>query len=143
MEAAGDRKRFVGGGAVRLLWVGPLAGLVAAALNVVVFLGASAVGVISQNIVVSGRGPITIRAVTSVSFVPALLGRGFLRSLGCTFGVPSGPLRSWPRRYLRYRSSHANPSRGIGGHGPASDAPGGSGNHCLPARHARHQRTPE
>ena len=40
----------------RLLWVGPLAGLAAAVLNAAVFLGASAIGVASQDIVVHGRG---------------------------------------------------------------------------------------
>ena len=88
--------RFFGGGPgrqvayVRLLWAGPLAGLVAALFNVTVFLGASAVGIMSQEIVVPGRGPITLGAVASVSFVPAILGAGLLALVGLLTRRPVG-----------------------------------------------------
>ncbi len=58
----------------RLLWVGPLAGAVAAVVNAVVYLLASAFGAMPPDVVVPGQGPVTLGAVVSISFVPALLG---------------------------------------------------------------------
>lgn len=66
----------------RLLWVGLLAGVVAAVVNVVVYLLASAVGAMPQDVVVPGQGPITLGAVVSVSFVPALLGALLFAAMG-------------------------------------------------------------
>jgi len=58
----------------RLLWVGPLAGAITAVVNAVVYLLASALGAMHLDVVVPGQGPVTLSAVVSISFVPALLG---------------------------------------------------------------------
>ncbi len=65
----------------RLLWAGPLAGGGAAAVNAVVYLLASGLGAIPQDVVVPGQGPITLAPVVVSSFVPALLGAGSLALL--------------------------------------------------------------
>jgi hypothetical protein len=57
-----------------LLWVGPLAGAIAAVVNAVVYLLASALGAMPSDVVVPGQGPATLGAVVSIYFVPALLG---------------------------------------------------------------------
>ena len=72
----------------RLLWVGPLAGMAAAAVNVLVYFGASALGAIPEGFVVSGRTPVTLVPVVISSFVPAVLGAGLLALLGRFAGRP-------------------------------------------------------
>lgn len=82
MEAASGREDRAGRiSPGRLLWVGPLAGAVAAVVNAVIFLLASGLGAIPQDIVVPGQGPITLGPVVVSSFVPALLGAGLLALL--------------------------------------------------------------
>lgn len=66
----------------RLLWVVPVAGLAAATINAALFLGASAFGAISEAVVVQGRGGITLGAVVSISFVPALVAGVILMLFG-------------------------------------------------------------
>jgi len=66
----------------RLLWVAPLAGLIATALSTAIYLAAAALGSMPQDVVVQGRGPITLGAVISSSFVPALLAAGALALFG-------------------------------------------------------------
>ena len=75
-----------GGGAARmsfwrLLLFGMVAGVLAAVVNAVVYLLASAVGAIPESVVVSGGGPITLGAILVSSFVPALLAALFLAVL--------------------------------------------------------------
>ena len=66
----------------RLLWVGPAAGVAAAVVNAVVYLLASAFGAMPSDVVVPGRGPITLGAVLVSSFVPALVAAVVLALLG-------------------------------------------------------------
>ena len=66
----------------RLLWVGPAAGVAAAVVNAVVYLLASAFGAMPSDVVVPGRGPITLGAVLVSSFVPALVAAVVLTLLG-------------------------------------------------------------
>lgn len=66
----------------RLLWVGPVAGLVAALANVVVFLLASALGAVPGDVLPQGQPPVTVGAVGFSSFVPALLGAVLFGLLG-------------------------------------------------------------
>lgn len=72
----------------RLLWAGPLAGVVAAVVNVLVYFGVSALGVIPEGFVVSGRTPVTPVLVVFSSFLPALLGAALLALLGRFVGRP-------------------------------------------------------
>jgi hypothetical protein len=58
----------------RLLWASPLAGLAAAAANVVIYLIVSAAGAIPETVLVPGvNQPITVPPVILNSFVPAIL----------------------------------------------------------------------
>lgn len=66
----------------RLVWVAPLVGLLATALSAAVYLGASALGSMPQDVVVQGRGPVTLGAVIFSSFVPAPLAAGALALFG-------------------------------------------------------------
>ncbi len=58
----------------RLLWVGPLAAAAAAVANAVVYLVASALGAMPQDIVVNGQGPITLPVVAAMSAQGAVVG---------------------------------------------------------------------
>lgn len=79
-DGTGDERVAYG----RLLWVGPLAGISAAAANAVVFLVASAVGAMPRIDVsgLTGQGPITLGAVVFESFVPALLAAALFALFG-------------------------------------------------------------
>ncbi len=84
---AAARGNRVGGGQVaglgRLLAYGILAGVLAAALNAVVYLAASALGAIPPDVEVGNTGgPLPLGAVVVFSFVPAILAAGFLVFLG-------------------------------------------------------------
>jgi hypothetical protein len=66
----------------RLWWASPLAGLAAAAANVVIYLIASAAGAIPQTVLVPGLNlPITAMPVILNSFVPAILAGALLAVL--------------------------------------------------------------
>ena len=58
----------------RLLPAGLLAALVAAGANAVVYLVASAVGAMPQDVVVNGQGPITLPVVAATSVFGAVAG---------------------------------------------------------------------
>jgi hypothetical protein len=73
MEVASGRRPSVGGVSYRrLLWAAPLAGIVAAACNAVLWLVARALGAMPQDLIVNDVGPITVGPVMAFSFVPAL-----------------------------------------------------------------------
>ena len=58
----------------RLLWVAPLAALVAAAANALVYIVAAATGAISSAFVIPGLGtPLTLGMVVGTTVLPALL----------------------------------------------------------------------
>ena len=63
----------------RLLAYGAVAGAIAAILNAVVYLVASAVGAIPQSVEIPNTGgPLPLGAVVGFSFVPAILAAGLL-----------------------------------------------------------------
>lgn len=66
----------------RLLWVGPLAGLVAAVLNAMLYGITTAAGLIPAGFEAPNGGVVGLGAVVSTSFVAALLGAAFLAVLG-------------------------------------------------------------
>ena len=67
----------------RLLACGVLAGVVAAALNAVVYLLASVLGAIPLDVEIPNTGgPLPLGAVLIFSFVPAILAAGLLALLG-------------------------------------------------------------
>ena len=67
----------------RLLAYGAVAGAIAAILNAVVYLVASAVGAIPQSVEIPNTGgPLPLGAVVGFSFVPAILAAGLLAILG-------------------------------------------------------------
>ena len=67
----------------RLLGYGAVAGVVAAVLNAVVYLVASALGAIPSDVEVGNTGgPLPLGAVVVFSFVPAILAAGLLALLG-------------------------------------------------------------
>ena len=57
-------------------------------VNAVVYLLASALGAMSPNVVVPGQGPVTLGAVVSIPFVPALLGALLFAVMGRFTGRP-------------------------------------------------------
>ncbi|QIN79711.1 hypothetical protein GBA65_15545 [Rubrobacter marinus] len=65
----------------RLLIYGVVAGVAAAVANAVVYLLASALGAMPQDVVANGQ-PITLGAVATSSFVPAILAALLLALLG-------------------------------------------------------------
>ncbi len=78
----------------RLLWVGPLAGVIAAAAHAVVYLVAFAAGAIPQSIEIpNAGGPLSFTPVVFNSFVPALVGALLFALLGWLTG--------WPARNFR------------------------------------------
>lgn len=66
----------------RLAWVGPLAGVAAAAANVVVFYLGVALGLVSDTVSVSNGQPLTATAVVISSFIPAIAGAILFALLG-------------------------------------------------------------
>lgn len=67
----------------RLLWAGPLAGIMAAAINAVIWLVARGVGAMPQDVIIPNSGtPLTLGPVVILSFVPALFAAVFLAVLG-------------------------------------------------------------
>lgn len=66
----------------KLPWAAPLAGLVAAVLNAVVYLVAAALGAMPQDLDINGQGPLTLGPVMSLLFVPALVGGVVFALLG-------------------------------------------------------------
>lgn len=70
-----------------------MAGAAAAGLNAVVYLGASALGAMPQDVVVQGRGPITLGLVVANSFVPALLAAVAFALLGRFARRPASSFR--------------------------------------------------
>lgn len=66
----------------RLLWAAPLAGMAAALLNALLFQVFSVAGIISEQIVIPGQGPITLLPVIISSFIPSLLAGLVLALLG-------------------------------------------------------------
>ena len=78
-RAGGERVAGIG----RLLALGAGAGALAAALNAVVYLVASALGAIPLDVEIPNTGgPLPLAAVVIFSFVPAVLAAGFLWLLG-------------------------------------------------------------
>lgn len=82
MAVVGEANRVVRASVGRLLLYGVLAGVVTAVVNAVLYLVAAAFGAMSADVVVSGGGPVTLGAVISSSFVPAVLGAVVLAVLG-------------------------------------------------------------
>ena len=78
-RARGERVAGFG----RLLAYGVVAGVVAAVLNAVVYLVASALGAIPLDVEIGNTGgPLPLGAVITFSFVPALLAAALLALLG-------------------------------------------------------------
>lgn len=65
-----------------------MAGVAAAAVNALVYFGASALGAIPEGFVVSGRTPVALVPVVVGSFVPAILGAALLAVMGRFAGRP-------------------------------------------------------
>lgn len=60
--------------AKKLLWVAPLAGVIAAGINSILFLIGSTIGLIDAAVLVPGMNtPITIAPVMMSSFIPSLI----------------------------------------------------------------------
>lgn len=100
--------------AKKLLWVAPLAGAVAAAINSVLFLIGSAVGLIDAAVLVPGMNtPITIVPVIMSSIIPSLVAGLVLAGLNYFLNKPFKVFRIVALVLLIL--SFANPFMGIPG----------------------------
>jgi len=86
MEAAPSNRTSSSGQVAyrRLVWAWIPAGLLAAAINSVVYLVSRAVGVIPQDVIIPNAGtPLAVGQVVALSFIPALFAAVLLAILGC------------------------------------------------------------
>lgn len=73
----------------RLVWVGPLAGVAAAAVNSVVYFVGAALGLVSEGVVIpNSGGPLTVGMVSVSTLVPALAAAVVFAVLGRFTGRP-------------------------------------------------------